>query len=243
MRLLVSAKDEAEALLAARAGVDFIDLKDPATGALGGLPLERLRTIVAALRAAPVDALISATIGDLLPASPPGEVLARVAAVAACGVDLVKVGIEPGASGVRLLAALAPRGAHLVPVLLADEGIDAALLDAALGLDAFAALMLDTAHKGRGSLLQRVDVAALGHFVASVRRRGTLAGLAGALRAAELPALHGIGADFAGFRSAACHGDRAGALDAGRVRALVDAVKGGAGASLRRAPRFGPTPR
>lgn len=242
MRLLVSAKDEAEALLAARAGVDFIDLKDPASGALGGLPLERLRAIVTALRAAKVGALISATIGDL-PSSQAGEVLARVAAVAACGVDLVKVGIEPGAAGARLLAALAPRGAHIVPVLIADAGIDAALLDAALGLDAFAALMLDTAHKGRGSLLQRIDAVALGRFVAAVRSRGALAGLAGALRAAELPALHHIGPDFAGFRSAACHGDRAGALDADRVQTLVGLVKDGASASTRRARRIAARPR
>lgn len=36
MRMLVSVRDVAEAQEALRAGVDFIDLKEPAAGALGG---------------------------------------------------------------------------------------------------------------------------------------------------------------------------------------------------------------
>ena len=51
MRLLVSAKNRAEALAAAAAGADFIDLKDPAAGALGALPIEHIAAITAALRA------------------------------------------------------------------------------------------------------------------------------------------------------------------------------------------------
>jgi hypothetical protein len=37
MKMLVSVRDIDEALAAAQAGADFIDLKDPAAGALGGL--------------------------------------------------------------------------------------------------------------------------------------------------------------------------------------------------------------
>ncbi|HEX3138798.1 MAG TPA: (5-formylfuran-3-yl)methyl phosphate synthase, partial [Rhizobacter sp.] len=50
MRLLVSVRDEAEALLAAQGGVDFIDLKEPRDGALGGLPAPVIRGIVKRLR-------------------------------------------------------------------------------------------------------------------------------------------------------------------------------------------------
>ena len=61
---------------------------------------------------------------------------------------------------------------------------------------------------------------ALAAFVGAVQRHARLAGLAGALRAADLPGLLALGADFAGFRSAVCDGDRSGALDAARVRTL-----------------------
>lgn len=50
MRFLVSVRDVAEAREALRAGVDFIDLKEPAAGALGGLELPVIREVVAALR-------------------------------------------------------------------------------------------------------------------------------------------------------------------------------------------------
>ena len=50
MKLLVSVRSVEEALLAAEGGADFIDLKEPGRGALGGLPVATIREIVAALR-------------------------------------------------------------------------------------------------------------------------------------------------------------------------------------------------
>jgi uncharacterized protein (UPF0264 family) len=225
-RLLVSVRDAAEALAAAAAGADFIDLKDPATGALGGLPAQHIVAIVAALRAAGVDRPISATIGDL-PSDRQTDALARVAAVAACGVDYVKVGVEPGADGLALIARLAACPAPVVPVLIADDGVDAALLARALSYEAFPALMLDTVRKGDGSLLQRVDRAALQGFVDAVRARSALAGLAGALRGDDLPALIALGPDFAGFRGAVCEAGRASALQAERVGELARRLRQG----------------
>ena len=217
MRMLVSVRDVAEALAAAQAGADFIDLKDPAAGALGGLGGLRIAPVVAALRARHPTLPISATIGDM-PPTQIDEVLRRVAEVAACGVDYVKVGVSPG--GELLLAALADCDAAVVPVILADEGVDMRLVGAALALGAFPALMLDTADKGAGSLIERLDPAALFGFVATVRRHACLSGLAGALRGVDVPALREIAPDFAGFRSAVCAGPRDGRLDPVRVRAL-----------------------
>lgn len=217
MRMLVSVRNVGEAMLAAEAGADFIDLKEPSAGALGGLGPARIAPIVAALRARHPRLPISATVGDLAPGAV-AEALRRVASVAACGVDYVKVGVAPGDGA--LLAALAACGAVVVPVLLADTGVDMALVDAALGLRAFPALMLDTADKGAGSLVERVAVADLADFVATLKRQACLSGLAGALRADDMPALRRIGPDFAGFRSAVCSGARDAALDASRLRSL-----------------------
>ena len=241
MRLLVSVRNLAEAQLAAQAGVDFIDLKDPADGALGALPVALIRAIVQNLRhagGAATGTLLSATTGDVA-SDQVGAILARVDAVASTGVDYVKVGIDGGPGSAALLVALAARvatGVPVVPVLLADRGIDQGLVAHALRLQLFPALMLDTADKGVGSLLDRVAPAALERFIATVRgadRHATapglgaplmLAGLAGALRCDELPLLQNFAPDFAGFRSAVCAGDRAGALDPLRLQALCAAM-------------------
>ena len=223
LRLLVSVRSVHEALAAAEAGAHFIDLKEPASGALGGLPPRRIAHIVKAVRPLHPTAPISATIGDV-PVEAQDEILRRVAAVSACGVDYVKVGIAPGAgmaAAVALLDRLAGCGTAIVPVLIADDGIDDRLVVAALRARVFPALMLDTVDKRGGSLLQRLPPAALAGFVDRVRSHGCLAGLAGALRASDVAALVALGPDFSGFRSAVCAGDRAGALDPERVRDLA----------------------
>ena len=233
LRLLVSVRSVHEALAAAGAGAHFIDLKEPASGALGGLPPRRIARIVRALRAQHPGTPISATIGDV-PVESQEEILRRVAAVAACGVDYVKVGVAPAANGlpaIALLDRLAGCEAEIVPVIIADRGIDDRIVEAALWARAFPAVMLDTADKRGGSLLQRHPAAALSAFVERVRSRGCLAGLAGALRADDVPALVAIAPDFSGFRSAVCAGDRAGALDAGRVHDLARRLAARSGAS------------
>ena len=222
-RLLVSVRSVHEALAAARAGAHFIDLKEPASGALGGLPPRRIARIVQALRALHPGARISATIGDV-PATSRDEILRRVSAVSACGVDYVKVGLLPEAgpdAALALLDCLATCGAAVVPVLIVDDGLDDRLVEAALRARVFPALMLDTVDKLGGSLLQRHRWAMLSAFIERTRSHGCLAGLAGALRAVDMAALIALAPDFAGFRSAVCDGDRAGALDPERVRDLA----------------------
>jgi len=217
VRLLVSVRNVDEALAAAAAGADLIDCKEPSDGALGALAPERIAQIVAVLRERHPGLRISATIGDLA-ADSGDEVLRRVERVAACGVDDVKVGVWP--AGGALLRALAGCSCSIVPVLLADDGVDPALVERALALDAFVAVMVDTARKGEGSLLQRRPWNELATFVAAVQARGVQAGLAGSLRMEELPLLRALAPDFAGFRGAATAGDRTQGLDARLVRKL-----------------------
>ncbi len=226
MRMLVSVRDVPEALLAAQGGADFIDLKEPRDGALGGLPSETIAAIVRALREQgsrlPRRLPISATIGDL-PMTDLGAILARVDAVAACGVDYVKVGIERVAQAATVLDALANSGHAVVPVFIGDRGLDFEAVEHACALR-FPGLMVDTADKLAGSLFDVLSDAELRRFVVMVRASGTLVGLAGALRRPQLAALHALQPDFAGFRSAVCAVDRRGALDPERLRALAVAL-------------------
>ena len=223
IKLLVSVKSVDEALLAARGGADLIDLKDPGAGALGGLPVATIRAIVAALRGAGVTLPVSATIGDV-PMPQLNDILDRVDAVGGCAVDYVKVGIESAPGAARVLDALAGSTWRIVPVLIADRGLDDALVTQALGLR-FPGLMLDTADKRAGSLFDALPRAALQSFVERARALGVMVGLAGALRLAHAQALAALQPDFAGFRSAVCATDRSGALDAACLRDLVGAMQ------------------
>jgi len=235
-RVLVSVRSVTEACEAAAAGADLIDLKEPATGALGALPLATIRAIVSALRGAGMEQPISATIGDG-PLSDVAEIDQRIAAVAECRVDYVKVGVKVGIRGPHTLAwqtltRLAHMRQTIIPVLIADDGVDVGLVAHAVHLG-FAAIMLDTQDKNAGSLLERLPEDDLRAALAVARQAGVAFGLAGALRASDLPRLARLAPDFAGFRSAVCAGARSDALDAQRVRNIV-AELGGAHATLER---------
>jgi uncharacterized protein (UPF0264 family) len=86
-------------------------------------------------------------------------------------------------------------------------------------------VMLDTADKGRGSLLDRMALDSVGRFVTAARTRGLLAGVAGALRPAHVAPLLALGPDVIGFRGALCRdgvrGARLDPLAVRRVRALI----------------------
>jgi len=219
LRMLVSVRSVAEALLVARSGADFIDLKEPSAGALGGLPIPTLRAIVDALRDQGAGWKLSATVGDLEMSDVPA-ILARVDRVGACGVDYVKVGITRDAGADEVLTALSRCAWSVVPVFIADQGIDAELVARACA-SGFPAVMVDTADKLSGSLFDVATPQQLGDFVQQVRDAGALVGLAGALRVQHLPQLVDLAPDFAGFRSAVCAGDRSGSLDPVRLRGLV----------------------
>ena len=222
MKLLVSVRTVSEAAIAAAGGADFIDLKEPRAGALGGLPVAVIADIVSALRAAGCRLPVSATIGDLA-MHDLAAIAAQARAVAACGVDYVKVGIERGDGAAAVLQALSALPFAVVPVFIADHGLDLGLVATALH---FPGVMADTADKLSGSLFDCVPVAGLQRFVALARSAGTMVGLAGALRHTHLPMLAALSPDFAGFRSAVCRGDRGSALDAALLRGLADAVTG-----------------
>ena len=200
-KFLASVTDLAEARLAATAGADIIDLKDPASGALGALPHARIVDVVKGLGPGHTS---SATVGDL--PNDPGRVVAAVQTTAATGVDFVKVGLFADAGARDVVAALRTPAAHgvaIVVVLFADRAPDMDLIDSCMDAGC-AGVMLDTADKSNGHLLAHMDPGALGDFVERTRRAGGLCGLAGSLRLCDIPALAGLGPDYLGFRGALC---------------------------------------
>lgn len=235
--LLASVRSLHEARQALAAGVDVIDLKEPADGALGAVPLSVAR-LVAALPNRP---RVSATIGDLPFTAE--AVVPGVRAMAATRVDIVKVGIFDGDTAATL-AALRPlcsEGIKLVAVMFADRSPDLALLPR-LATAGFHGAMLDTADKAGGGLRRHLSERQLRAFVAAARRNRLLCGLAGSLAIDDIAPLAALAPDYLGFRGALCARGRADALDPARLDAVRQALRRAASAATATAGRQRATP-
>ncbi len=217
---LASVRDLAEAETALLAGADIIDLKEPAQGALGAVDDAVTASILSGIGG---KAPVSATIGDC-PMEPPAIVQA-VRRRAAQGADFVKLGLFADGDPLGSLAALRPLSetVSFIVVVFADrlpsfDAIEASVSAGATGI------MLDTAEKRGGSLLDHLSLEDAGTFVARARESGLKVGLAGSLRAEHVPELLSLGPDLLGFRGALCGGTRNGSLDfkeASGIRALI----------------------
>lgn len=179
---------------------DILDLKNPVQGALGALSIAVIEDIV---RYVDGRKPISATVGDL--PMEPKSVLAAIQAVAATGVDIVKVGMFPGEqlACIDTISQLAKSGIKVVAVLFADSS-EAALPLEVFRLAGFYGVMLDTAIKDGSSLLDHRELPELRTFVDEAARLGLISGLAGSLKLQHVEALTPLQADYLGFRSALC---------------------------------------
>lgn len=234
IRFLASVRNVDEARLAMAEGADFIDCKEPAAGALGALP----HAVVGEIRRAlPQDVAVSATIGDL--PCEPAILSAAASAMAATGVDYVKAGIFGGERAHESIGALGRvelGSSRLVAVLFADQRPDFTLISAAAEAR-FAGVMIDTAGKDAGPLINNLSLEQLEQFIAAVRAHGMFAGLAGSLRLEHITPLRALAPDILGFRGALCAGgQRKGALDALSIRAVRRALKGPLGSQLHNGP-------
>jgi (5-formylfuran-3-yl)methyl phosphate synthase len=220
-QFLASVRDTAEAAVALGAGADIIDLKDPGRGALGAVDPKTIRACVATIAGY---AAVSATIGDL--PMDAGLVRDAVRATAACGVDHVKLGVFAGGDprGCLELLRAEAREVSLILVLFADALPDFDAMSAAADIGA-RGVMLDTAGKDAGSLLDHLPADAIGRFVGAAKRKSLMVGLAGSLRAGHVAPLLEFQPDLMGFRGALCRRSvRCEAIDAiacRRIRALI----------------------
>jgi FolB domain-containing protein len=224
--MLASVTNPVEAEAVWVGGADIIDLKDPAKGALGALDAGVAAGIVRSVgKRRPVSAAAGASLGA------PGAIVDAVAAMAATGVDYVKVGFSSDGTGADCVRALGPHASNtkLVGVLFADCAPDLDLLTL-MANSGFTGAMLDTAKKGAGRLLDHMDVAALDRFIDRCRESGLMSGLAGSLEAPDVPRLLPLQPNYLGFRGSLCQGRaREAAIDAASVRMIRDLIPREAG--------------
>ncbi len=245
-RMLASVTSRDEAVMCVGAGVDVIDCKDPAHGALGALAPHVVAEIC---RGVGGRVPVSATIGDLPCRS--HDVLPAAAAMAETGCDIVKVGLLAGGApeeviedlGATFAARRKPsRRVGLVAVMFADVGpVDLGLLPL-MQRAGFCGVMLDTADKKAGGLGNHLDASALSQFIAAAHDAGMFAGLAGSLSLDDVDRLLALKADILGFRGGLCvHGLRGFGLDEGALRAVRRAIvsRNPAGPGILEAARAG----
>jgi uncharacterized protein (UPF0264 family) len=209
--MLASVNSLAEALLVLSSGVDIIDLKQPALGALGALDTATVKQIVAGIAGR---CPVSATIGDL--PMQPEPVFNAVKAMAETGVDYIKIGFFPGddwLGTVQNLSVLTGQNHALIAVLFADTQPDLAIMELVKAAG-FTGVMLDTMNKQQGSLTQVMAKTDVARFVTQAKALQLLCGLAGSLRLEDIPGLLLYQPDYLGFRGALCQGhNRVGALN------------------------------
>jgi uncharacterized protein (UPF0264 family) len=231
MRLLVSARNAADAAAAVAGGADIVDAKEPSAGALGAVAIDVLHEMLSTVAAARP---LSAALGD---AKDVAALERRVRAYAVEGVTFVKIGFAGMTDAVRVTDLIASAvgvarvcACAVVAVGYADaERVNAidcdALFDAATRGGA-AGVLIDTACKDGPGLLQLSPPSTITRYVSAAHDRGLSIAMAGKLSYADLAVVRDAGADIAGVRGAACRAGRASAISEARVRVLAQIARG-----------------
>jgi uncharacterized protein (UPF0264 family) len=229
-KLLVSVRNESEALEALAGGADVIDVKDPFAGSLGAPSVEQLQTVRQAIGGR---VPLSAACGEL-PDLVPDASLSCERQAALRGYELVKLGL----SGCARIADWRQRWARfimqlpdtlaVVAVVYADyESAEAPcpadVVDAA-GILGCRWLLIDTHCKSRGGLFEHWTGRALAEVTGWARQAGMRVALAGSLTCELVPRALGYEPDLIAVRGAACREGRMGVVTADRVRRLADQI-------------------
>ena len=235
MKLLISPKNEKEAMEAIAGGADIIDVKNPNEGPLGASFPWIIRQI---RQATPANIEVSCTVGEA-PNLPGSMSLASLGA-AATGVNYIKAGLnglKTAEDAVYLMQNITKAAKEYNPAIkvVVSGYADAArvstvdpMLVPKIAYEAKADIaMLDTAVKDGKNLFAFLTKPQLKSFVDAAHNYGLKVALAGSLQKDDLPVVYALGADFAGVRGAACTlRDRVnGQITQEKVRDLVEVVK------------------
>lgn len=228
-RLLVSVRSLAEARIAARESVDLIDLKEPSRGSLGAVSAWVAAQVAAELGGRHA---LSLALGELLDA--PDE---RLEPDLLRWFRFAKIGLAGCADrrdwDLRWWdwAARLPRDVRPVAVAYADWPLvhaprpeDVLRLAARHGS---AGLLLDTAEKQRGSLLQWLPLPQLRQLIEQAQDVGVWVAVAGSLDSATIPRVCALGPQWIAVRGAVCRAGRQSEISASRLRAVVAALRDG----------------
>jgi len=231
-QLLISVTSVNEAQVALQCGADIIDLKDPAQGALGALPLNLVTEVVTFVHAKGEHErkVVSATVGDL--PMVPELLLQHVLALSKTKVDIIKIGFfrddnvnffdyQPCLDA---LTSVTESGVKLIAVLFAEYTYPDSLL-AAIKKAGFYGVMFDTAVKNGTTFLDYFSVDEMKIIADSVQTLDLFFGLAGSLNLQHVEMVKTIDPDYIGLRGGVCvNNQRKSKLDSEKIIAVRDAM-------------------
>ena len=222
VRLLVSVRDAHEAAIAAAAGVDIIDVKEPTRGPLGRADAEVVTQIVTAVAGR---APVTMAMGELTEWLAVGGEMQIPA-----GVSLVKMGLAHAPKNWRKrLFSPANSSCGVVAVAYADAArVGAPSISDVLmwAVEKKAAgLLIDTAVKDGRGLFDWTDAMTLAATMVIARNSWMFVALAGSLSGESLSTAAALKPDIVAVRGAACAGrDRQSTVDADAIAACFQRV-------------------
>lgn len=212
MKLLISPKNENEAVEAVAGGADIIDVKNPEEGPLGAnFPwiIKRIRQIT------PKGIEVSCTIGEA--SNLPGSMALAALGAASTGVDYIKAGLyglkasEEAVYFLRNVVRAAKEYNPAVRVVVAGyadaervNGVDPLIVPTIACKAKADIAMLDTAIKDGKTLFTFLPPPHIKQFIEVSHSYGLLTALAGSLHREDLFKVCALGADIVGVRGAAC---------------------------------------
>ena len=211
-QLLVSVRDESEALAAMEGGADWIDLKEPSRGPLGNVAGAVAENVVSAVSSR---CPVSAALGELTEwqQSSARQILQLP------GISVVKVGLagcrhltDWSSSWELLNRQVAAEQKQLAAVAYADSHLASSppvrrVIEEAIRLK-ISFLLVDTFDKQCGTLMDHVSPDELGDLLRLARSNGICTVVAGSLTREVLHRLPDRDIDLLAVRGAACAGSR-----------------------------------
>jgi len=231
VEVLISIRSLDELIPTIDGGADIVDLKNPSEGSLGAA----FPWLIKEIRNIGKDFTLSAAIGDM--PNLPGTAALASSGAAACGADIVKVGLYGPRSfkeGVKLLKSVVKAAKDINPDILvvgagyADfkffNGIDSMDIPSICNAAGADIAMLDTYSKTGQKLFDFIDSKKLRKFVNKSHEYNLLAALAGSLELKNMKEINDLGADIIGFRGAACSGSdrKNGVVEVNRVKKIIE---------------------
>ncbi|MEX0938432.1 MAG: (5-formylfuran-3-yl)methyl phosphate synthase [Pirellulales bacterium] len=223
--LMVSVRNAEEAGAALAGGADWIDVKEPARGALGAAESDVVREVLAAVDGrCPVSAALG-ELDDLSPSElhklPPGISHAKIGLARSIGLHDWP---RRWRQACRLHAPAAP-----VAVVYADWQAAGAPAPWEVLKEARVigckTVLIDTYFKHGASLFNAWPAPQLGEFCQSVREHGSRLVLAGSLAAESISLAVALAPDLVAVRGAVCRAGRQSQICEQRVRALAHALR------------------
>ena len=176
-------------------------MKNPSDGVLGAWNLQEASKAVKLIAG---KKLISATVGDVPMQA--DKIYKTLQNFNQTGINYIKIALTSSTDLINVLKDLPnlrQLDAKIIAVFFADYGVNITLIEY-LSRAGFSGVMLDTAKKKSGSLVDFLNIRIIENFLKRAKKHQLLSGLAGSLQIRHVPTMLDLRSDVLGFRGALC---------------------------------------